>query len=41
MIDQIWEELHKYGIWSEKDLDREIELIDVTIFCGGNIDEQT
>ena len=41
MIDQIWMELNKYGIYSEGDLDREISLIDVSVFCGRKKDEQT
>ena len=40
MVEQIWEELHKYGIWTEDDLEKALSLIDVTVFCGGK-NEQT
>ena len=36
MIEKLWEELNKYGIYTEDDLDRELSLIDVSLFYGGN-----
>ena len=39
MNERIWEELNRYGIFTEEDLDREISLINVAVFCGGKKDE--
>ena len=40
MFEKILEELHKYGIWTEDDLELALGPIDVTVFCGGRKNEQ-